>query len=81
MTIEQDTWPIAAGVLLNLQKSGLPFAVDAAWLPMFTEAAAATGRETEVVAIVGPERHFLLTARDRASTIADADPFFLIALK
>jgi hypothetical protein len=81
MTIDQDTWPIAAGVLLNLQKKGTPFAVDADWLPMFTETVAATGRETEVVAIVGPERHFLLTAGDRASTIASADPFFLVALK
>jgi hypothetical protein len=81
VTIEQDTWPIAAGVLLNLQKSGLPFAVDADWLPMFTEPAAATGRETEVVVIVGRERHFLLTVEGRASTIADADPFFLMALK
>jgi hypothetical protein len=79
--IDQDTWPIAAGVLLNLQKSGLPFAVDADWLPMFTERAAATGHETEVVAIVGPERHLLLTAEDRASTIASADPYFLMALK
>jgi hypothetical protein len=79
--IDQDTWPVAAGVLLNLQKSGLPFAVAADWLPMFTERAAATGRETEVVAIVGPERHLLLTAEDRASTIASADPFFLMALK
>jgi hypothetical protein len=81
VTIEQDTWPVAAGVLLHLQKSGLRFAVDADWLPMFTESAAATGRETEVVAIVGRERHFLLTAEGRASTIADADPFFLMAMK
>jgi hypothetical protein len=79
--VDQDTWPVAAGVLLNLQKSGSPFAVDADWLPMFTERAAATGHETEVVAIVGPERHFLLTAEDRASTIASADPYFLIAMK
>jgi hypothetical protein len=81
MKIDQDTWPIAAGVLVNLQKSGLPFAVDADWLPMFTERAAATGRETEMVTIVGPERHLLLTAKDRASTIADADPYFLVTLK
>jgi hypothetical protein len=79
--IDQDTWPIAAGVLLNLQKSGLPFAVDADWLPMFTERAAATGRETEVVAIVGPARHLLLTAEGRSTMIADADPFFLMIVK
>jgi hypothetical protein len=81
LTIEQDTWPIAAGVLLNLHKSGLPFAVDDDWLPMFTERAARTGRETEVVAIVGRQRHLLLMAGDRAATIAAADPFFLMALR
>ena len=68
-------------MLLNLQKSGLPFAVEDDWLPMFTEPAAATGRETEVLAIVGRERHFLLAGNDRAFTIADSEPFYLIALK
>jgi hypothetical protein len=81
MTIEQDVWPVAAGVLLDLHKRGLAFAVDDDWLPMFTERAARTGRETEVVAIVGRQRHLLLMARDGGSTIAAADPFFLMALK
>ena len=79
--IEQDVWPVAAGVLLNLQKSGVPFAVDADWLPMFTDAAATTGRETEVIEITGRERHFLLTSDGRAVTLADAGPYYAVLLK
>jgi hypothetical protein len=78
--IEQDAWPVAAGVLLNLQKSGVPFAVEDDWLPMFTDVAAATGRETEVLEITGRERHFLLTSDGRAVTIAEAGPFFLVLM-
>ena len=78
--IEQDVWPVAAGVLLNLQKSGVPFAVEDDWLPMFTDAAAATGRETEVVEITGRERHFLLTSDGRAVTLAEAGPFYALLL-
>ena len=78
--IEQDAWPVAAGVLLNLQKSGVPFAVEEDWLPMFSDVAAATGRETEVVEIIGRERHFLLTSDGRAVTIAEAGPFYLLLL-
>ena len=78
--IEQDAWPVAAGVLLNLQKSGVPFAVEDDWLPMFSEVAAATGRETEVVEITGRERHFLLTSDGRAVTLAEAGPFYAVLL-
>jgi hypothetical protein len=78
--IEQDVWPVAAGVLLNLQKSGVPFAVENDWLPMFSEAAAATGRETEVIEITGRERHFLLTSSGRAITLAEAAPFYAVLL-
>jgi hypothetical protein len=78
--IEQDVWPVAAGVLLDLQKSGVPFAVEDDWLPMFTDAAAATGRETEVLEITGRERRFLLTSEGRAVTIAEASPFYVLLL-
>jgi hypothetical protein len=78
--IEQDAWPVAAGVLLNLQKSGVPFAVEDDWLPMFTDAAAATGHETEVVEITGRERHFLLTSDGRAVTLGEAAPFYAVLL-
>ena len=58
----------------------MPFAVEDDWLPMFTEAAAATGRETEVVEITGRERHFLLTSDGRAVTLGEAAPFYAVLL-
>jgi len=79
--IEQDVWPVAAGVLLNLQKSGVPFAVEDGWLPMFSDLAAATGRETEVVEITGRERHFLLTSDGGAVTLAQSGPFYAVLLR
>jgi hypothetical protein len=78
--IEQGAWPVAAGVLLNLQKSGVEFSVEDDWLPMFTEAAAMTGRETEVLEIAGRERHYLLTSDGRAVTLGEAGPFYALRL-
>ena len=46
----------------------------------FTDDAAATGRETEVVEITGRERHFLLTSGGRAVTIAEAGPYYVVLL-
>ena len=76
--IEQDVWPVAAGVLLDLQKSGVPFAVEDDWLPMFSDIAAATGRETQVIEITGRERHFLLTSDGRGVTLGEAAPFYAV---
>jgi hypothetical protein len=55
--IDQDGWPLAAGVILQLQKSGVPVAVEPDWIPMFTPAFAATGREAVVLAIDGKPQH------------------------
>ncbi|MEO8259863.1 MAG: hypothetical protein ABI868_21140, partial [Acidobacteriota bacterium] len=70
--IEQDVWPVAVGVLLNLQKANVPFAVEDDWLPMFSEISAATGRETTVIEITGRERHFLLTSGGGGVTLGEA---------
>jgi hypothetical protein len=51
--IDQSIWPIAAGALLEIAKSRRPFAVDDAWVPMYGEAFAATGREDGLVTIGG----------------------------
>jgi hypothetical protein len=58
----------------------LPFAVEDDWLPMFSDLAAATGHETEVVEIAGRERHFLLTSDGRGVTLAEAGPFSAVLL-
>jgi hypothetical protein len=79
--IEQAVWPVAAGVLVNLQRGGTQLSVDDDWLPMFTDAARTTGNDTELVAVVGPESHFLLTNQGRATTIGEAEPYYLLALE
>lgn len=77
--IDQDEWPVAAGALLHLQRSRLPFAVEDDWLVMFTEHARSTGGERETIAITGRARHLLLTSQS-AETIAAVDPFYAVAL-
>jgi hypothetical protein len=79
--IDQDAWPIAAGALLHLQRSGLAFAVEDDWLVMFTEHARSSGAETDRIAITGQRRHDLLTSRGEGGTIAAADPFYAMALR
>jgi hypothetical membrane protein len=78
--IDQDEWPVAAGALLHLQRSRLPFAVDDDWLVMFTEHARLTGAENARIAITGPARHYQLTSRGEGETIAAADPFYAVVL-
>ena len=78
--IDQNEWPVAAGALLQLQRSRLPFAVEDDWLVMFTEHARSTGAETDWIAITGAQRHIVLTSRRAGETIAAADPFYAVAL-
>jgi hypothetical protein len=78
--IDQNEWPVAAGALLHLQRSRLPFAVEDDWLVMFTEHARATGAETDWIAITGAQRHVQLTSRRAGETLAAADPFYAVAL-
>lgn len=58
---DQDAWGLAAGVVLELQKQGVPVAVEDDWLAMYTPAFAATGNERSEIALLGR------TAHDRAT--------------
>lgn len=78
--IDQATWALAAGVLLQLQKADVPYAVDDDWLPMFTEAARATGHERVALSIAGAGRHFLLQSEPGTMSVAETDPVFVDAL-
>ncbi|HEX7137949.1 MAG TPA: hypothetical protein VF219_08895, partial [Vicinamibacterales bacterium] len=51
--IEPPVWPVAAGALLQIDKTGMPFAVGERWAPMFGERFAATGREDGAAMIGG----------------------------
>jgi hypothetical protein len=77
--VDQATWGLAAGVLLQLQKAGVSYAVDDDWLPMFV-GAARTGREQVAVSIAGAERHYLLRGQPGTAPIAERDPVFADAV-
>jgi hypothetical protein len=69
--IDQPTWGIAAGVLLQLQKQGVPFAVERDWISMFTPAVAAAGDETSILTFAGPERRYRLLNEPGHQVIAE----------
>jgi hypothetical protein len=71
--IDQPTWPLAASVLLELQRDGLPFAVEEGWLPMFSDEVAARGDETCELTFVWPEQRPRLAADPRQTLIAERD--------
>jgi hypothetical protein len=78
--IDQDSWGLAAGVLLQLQKAGVAYAVDEDWLPMFTETARAAGHESAVLSISGATRHVILRGQPGTVAVAESDPVFADAL-
>jgi hypothetical protein len=76
--IDQPAWGVAAGVLLQLQKRDIPFAVEEDWWFMFGPPARPSGRETSTLIFAAPEMrvrlqdkadHELLAERDRVSIL------------
>jgi len=62
--IEPQVWPIAAGALLQVEKSGLTFAVSDPWVFMFGEPLAPTGAEDHLATIGGTtQQPTLMTLR------------------
>jgi hypothetical protein len=51
--IEPPVWPIAAGALLQIDKTGARFAVGARWAPMFGDRFVPTGLEDGTATIAG----------------------------
>ncbi len=76
--IDQPAWGIAAGVLLQLQKQGIPFAVEKDWISMFTAAVAPEGDETSVLTFAGPERRHRLLSEPGQESIAERDSISII---
>jgi len=78
--IDEASWSLAAGVLLQLQKRGVAYAVDDAWIPMFTDMARTTGREGAILLVAGAAQHVVLKGEPGVVTIAENDPVFVDAL-
>jgi hypothetical protein len=73
---DQDAWGMVAGVVLRLQKAGVPVAVENDWLVMFTPAFQASGREPLEIAIVGAGEHVRLSSRPGDQVLASRPPLF-----
>jgi hypothetical protein len=76
LQIDGPAWGVAAGVVVQLQKAGLPFAVsqDAVW--MFSEATAPRGDEARTIAISAAARHEQLLSTTAAVTLAARRNYF-----
>jgi hypothetical protein len=76
--IDQPAWGITAGILLQLQKRNIPFAIEEGWWFMFGEPSGPSGQETSTLVFAGPGmrselqaagNHELLAERDRVSIL------------
>jgi hypothetical protein len=76
--IDQDAWPLAAGVILRLQKDGVPVAVEDDWIAMFTPRFAATGREPAELAIDGKAEHVRHLGTPGETVVVEHDPLLFV---
>jgi hypothetical protein len=74
--LDQDAWGIAAGVILDLQKRGIPVAVENDWLVMFTPQFASRGNEPVEITIAGRALHVQLQAKTDGEIISARDPIY-----
>lgn len=72
--IDQDGWPLAAGVILRLQKDDVPVAVEDDWIAMFTPAFSATGREAVTLDIDAKPQHVRRLGKPGDQVIVEHDP-------
>lgn len=77
--VDQKSWGLAAGVLLQLQKAGVGYAVGDDWVPMFTDAAQATGRERLALSIAGAEHHVMIAGQPGVVAVVASDPVYVDA--
>jgi hypothetical protein len=75
--IDQDTWGIAAGVIVRLQRAGIELAVEDDWLPMFTPVFKSHGTEAAVLTIAGKAQHVRMEGTPGDLVIAARDPIYV----
>jgi hypothetical protein len=76
--IDQPTWGVAAGDVLQMQKAGVPFAIERGWLPMFSDAVAPKGDETIEMTFAGSWHHLDLMKTPENETIAEGERVFIV---
>ena len=74
--IGEDVWGVAAGVLLELDRAGVPFAVEESWMPMFPQSFAANGDEDAELAFADTDEHLRLAGRPDNVLVASASTMY-----
>jgi hypothetical protein len=72
---------MTAGVLLQLNKLGVPFAVEDSWLPMFPQTFAAIGDEDAEISVSGTNAHDQLANRPGNVLVTSAGTVYVDAVR
>jgi hypothetical protein len=78
--IGEDTWGLAAGVLLQTARGRIPFAIERSWMPMFPEDYAASGDEDARIAFGNSDEHAARMRIPGAEPIANFSNVFIDGL-
>jgi hypothetical protein len=78
--IGEDVWGMTAGMLLQLNRLGVPFAVEDSWLPMFPQTFAANGHEDVEISVSGGTAHDRLARRPGNVPVTSADTVYVDAV-
>jgi hypothetical protein len=73
--IDQDTWEVTAGAILDLQKRGRIVSVEDDWVVMFSPEFRVNGREDATIRVVAAAAHLQLVERG-APVISAHDPVY-----
>jgi hypothetical protein len=79
--IGEEVWGTAAGMLLELNRAGVRFAVESSWLSMFPQSFAATGDETVEITVSNTTAHINVAGRPGNVVIVSADGIYVDALR
>nr|MDQ3071023.1 hypothetical protein [Acidobacteriota bacterium] len=76
-----SSWSEAAGVVLRLRQDGIPVAVSASAVPLFTGTFAPTGREDALVSFGPLERHRELASRPSNAILLERSLLYVDAIR
>jgi len=80
LRINQPAWGYAAGLVVQLERAGIPFAIEDGAVSMFTDAVRATGDEDAEIWVVSPKVHEEFAARNGNVVVAARDPVYADAM-
>lgn len=79
--IGEDVWGTTAGALLELNRAGVPFAVEDSWLPMFPQSFSAKGNEDAEITASGAATHLEMAERAGNVLIASSDTVYFDGIR